>query len=156
MLFLYQLLNVEALHELLLYRFPYRCVPRLPPAKLSALVAGVTSETIDTRRKALARWLAAVTSHPIIQADRMVRFFLTEAGAAATADMGAALRELFRHLPDEFVLSENGPRARELATPGLRATVMAAGARLAAMAEAVGRLATILQKLKVRTHDKGN
>jgi hypothetical protein len=86
----------------------------------------------------------------------MVRFFLTEAGAAATADMGATLRELFRHLPDEFVLSENGPRARELATPGLRATVMAAGARLVAMAEAVGRLAVILQKLKVRTHDKGN
>jgi hypothetical protein len=58
---------LEALHELLLARFPYRCVPRLPPAKLSAMVAGIASETIHTRRKALARWLAAVTSHPVLQ-----------------------------------------------------------------------------------------
>ena len=112
------------------------------------MLAGVDSQTIDTRRKALARWLTAVTSHPAIQADPMLRFFLTETGAA-TADMGAALRELFRHLPDEFVLSEKGPQARDLASPGLRANVLAAGARLDTMAEALGRLAAILQKMKV-------
>ena len=133
-------------------RFPYRCVPRLPPAKLSAMLAGVTSETLDTRRKALARWLTAVTSHPVLRADPMMRFFLTEGGASSLAavDMGAALRELYRHLPDEFVLSETGPRARDLAPPGLRASVLAARARLGAMAEAVAHLAAIFQKMKVR------
>jgi hypothetical protein len=79
----------------------------------------------------------------------MLRFFLTEAGPSASVDLGAALRDLYRHLPDEFVVSEQGGRARELAPPGLRAAVLAAGTRLSAMAEAVGRLAAILQKMKV-------
>jgi sorting nexin-8 len=103
---------LKALHELLLSRFPYRTLPRLPPAKLSAMLAGVDSRTIDTRRKALARWLTAVTSHPVLREDPMLRFFLTETGAAA-ADMGATLRELYRHLPDEFVVSRDGPSARD-------------------------------------------
>ncbi len=84
----------------------------------------------------------------------MLRFFLTEAGpsggSAASVDLGAALRDLYRHLPDEFVVSEQGGKARELAPPGLRAAVLAAGTRLSAMVEAVGRLAAILQKMKVR------
>jgi hypothetical protein len=84
----------------------------------------------------------------------MLRFFLTEAGPSGgggspSVDLGAALRDLYRHLPDEFVVSEQGGRARELAPPGLRAAVLAAGTRLSAMAEAVGRLAAILQKMKV-------
>jgi hypothetical protein len=87
-----------------------------------------------------------------LQADPMLRFFLAEAGpsgGSTSVDLGAALRDLYRHLPDEFVVSEQGGRARELAPPGLRAAVLAAGTRLSAMAEAVGRLAAILQKMKV-------
>ena len=49
-------------------RFPYRLIPKLPPAKLLANVVGVSSDFIDERRKGLVRWLTITTSHPVIKA----------------------------------------------------------------------------------------
>ena len=54
-------------------RFPYRMVPRLPPAKLMANIVGVTSDFIEDRRKSLVRWLTIVTSHPVLREDTMIR-----------------------------------------------------------------------------------
>ena len=65
--------DFQALSELLLFRFPYRMVPRLPPAKLMANIVGVTSDFIDERRKSLVRWLTILTSHPVIREDSMIR-----------------------------------------------------------------------------------
>ena len=87
-------------------RFPYRMIPKLPPAKLLANVVGVSSDFIDERRKGLVRWLTIVTSHPVIKADtgRMIRIFLTD----NRTDQASYLRDQFRHFPDEFVLSNIG------------------------------------------------
>ena len=48
-------------------RFPYRLIPRLPPAKLMANIVGVTSDFIELRRKSLERWLTIITSHPVVR-----------------------------------------------------------------------------------------
>ena len=103
-------------------RFPYRLIPKLPPAKLLANVVGVSSDFIDERRKGLVRWLTIVTSHPVIKADTMIRqehftsfnsvgvkiylirIFLTD----NRTDQAGYLRDQFRHFPDEFVLSNIG------------------------------------------------
>ncbi|XP_023349115.1 sorting nexin-8 [Eurytemora carolleeae] len=131
--------DFQSLYELLLQRFPYRIVPKLPPAKLMAKVAGVDSDTIDQRRKALTRWLSIVTSHPAFSMDLMIKFFLTD----ISNDFANYLKDQFRHLPDEFMLNEDGPRARDVATPGLRASVMAYRTKMSSLLEVLHHLGTL-------------
>ncbi|GLH06083.1 AAEL000956-PA [Gryllus bimaculatus] len=52
-----------ALHELLLGRFPYRLIPKLPPKK----IVGGGSHFIEERRKSLRRWLTLVARHPALE-----------------------------------------------------------------------------------------
>lgn len=66
---------------------------QLPPAKLMAKVAGVDSDTIDQRRKALTRWLSIVTSHPAFSMDLMIKFFLTD----ISNDFANYLKDQFRY-----------------------------------------------------------
>ena len=68
--------SIFTLHILtqLMFRFPYRLTPRLPPAKLMANIVGVSSDFIDDRRKSLIRWLTIITSHPVFREDSMVRW----------------------------------------------------------------------------------
>lgn len=58
-----------ALHELLLSRFPYRLIPRLPPKKITA--AGDAS-FLQTRRRGLHRWLTLICRHPVMSTDHLV------------------------------------------------------------------------------------
>ncbi|PSN58321.1 hypothetical protein C0J52_00167 [Blattella germanica] len=66
-----------ALHELLLGRFPYRLIPKLPPKKM----VGADSQFIEERRKSLRRWLTLVARHPALYSDPLLSFFLTYTGA---------------------------------------------------------------------------
>ncbi|XP_064631538.1 sorting nexin-8-like isoform X2 [Lineus longissimus] len=95
-----------ALHELLLQRFPYRMVPRLPPKKMM----GVSREFIEHRRKALRRYINLIARHPVMTDDRMLKFFLSFSGA----DMQYKIKEHFRGMPDEFMTNENALKAKDL------------------------------------------
>lgn len=96
--------DFQTLQDLLLARFPYRLVPRLPPAKLMANVVSVSSDFIGDRKNALVRWLTIVASHPVVGDDQMVKFFMTD----TMNDHANSLREHFRFFPDEFVMNEMG------------------------------------------------
>ena len=61
-----------ALNDLLLSVYPYRLIPRLPPPKVKALVAGVDSTIVDDRHKALKRWINFLACHPVICQDPMI------------------------------------------------------------------------------------
>lgn len=98
-----------ALHELLLGRFPYRLIPKLPPKK----IVGGGSHFIEERRKSLRRWLTLVARHPALISDPIVNFFLTYSGP----DVQHKIREVFRRIPDEFTTSELAEKAKELVPP---------------------------------------
>ena len=61
-----------ALNDLLLCIYPYRLIPRLPPAKVKAMMVGVDSTIVDDRLKALKRWINFIASHPVISRDPMI------------------------------------------------------------------------------------
>jgi sorting nexin-8 len=65
--------DFTALHELLQARFPNRILPRVPPATLTAFMAGVASDFAEDRRKALKRWITFVVTHPVISKDPIVK-----------------------------------------------------------------------------------
>lgn len=142
--------DFQALQELLLVRFPYRLVPRLPPAKLMANVVSVSSSFIGDRTNALVRWLTIVTSHPVIGSDPMVKFFMTD----TLTDHATSLREQFKNFPDEFIMNEMGAQARELATPGLRSSVTAAQGQLAGLEEVLKRVAVTTERLVARSAEE--
>ncbi|KAF5285783.1 hypothetical protein FQA39_LY04244 [Lamprigera yunnana] len=95
-----------ALYELLLNRFPYRMVPRLPPKKLLVL----DSHFLELRRKALQRWLTLVSRHPTISNDALVSFFLTD----FEPECQYRIRDIFRQIPDEFMTSDLAATAKDL------------------------------------------
>jgi len=143
--------DFQALYELLLYRFPYRLIPKLPPAKLMANVVGVSSDFIDERRKALIRWLTIITSHPIVSEDSMIKFFLTD----NFSDHATSIRDQYRHFPDEFILSDLGPKSRDLATAGLRASVMASKGQIHTLQEVIKRFSQFTEKICKRSQEEG-
>jgi len=138
------------LNELLLYRFPYRMIPRLPPAKLMANIVRATSDFIDDRRKSLVRWLTIVSSHPLLREDGMIRVFLTD----GHADQATWIRDQYRHFPDEFIISNMGNKARDMATPGLRTEVMESKAQMTNLSEILGKLAGVTGRLVTRRGDE--
>ncbi|KAK4874561.1 hypothetical protein RN001_013921 [Aquatica leii] len=95
-----------ALYELLLGRFPYRMVPRLPPKKMLVL----DSHFLESRRRGLQRWLTLVSRHPTICHDALVSFFLTDLGP----DCQYRIRDIFRRAPDEFMSSDLAATAKNL------------------------------------------
>ncbi|CAH1277511.1 sorting nexin-8-like [Branchiostoma lanceolatum] len=95
-----------AFQELLLIRFPYRMVPRLPPKKM----IGADREFIEGRRKSLRRFLNLVARHPSFSEESLLKFFLTFGGA----DMQHVIKVQFRGIPDEFVTSPLAVQAKDL------------------------------------------
>ncbi|XP_072382881.1 sorting nexin-8-like [Diabrotica undecimpunctata] len=97
-----------ALKELLLNRFPYRLVPSLPPKKMVS-----DAHFLETRRRALQRWMTLVSRHPIISQDSIVIFFLTDQGP----DCQHRIKDIFGRIPDEFMTSDVAANAKELLPP---------------------------------------
>lgn len=89
----------EVFYELLVSRFPYRLVPKLPNKKIGGTllskwwskrlrtpIALLLSKAIndavftEQRRQDLRRFLLLILRHPVLGKDECVAFFLTAAG----------------------------------------------------------------------------
>ncbi|XP_022102446.1 sorting nexin-8-like isoform X2 [Acanthaster planci] len=98
--------DFDALYDMLISRYPYRMVPRLPPKKM----LGANREFIEGRRRALLRFLTLVVRHPVFHSSDVIRYFLTFQGT----DMQHRIKEQFRGTPDEYVTSPLALSAKEL------------------------------------------
>ncbi|KAM6971849.1 sorting nexin-8 [Aplochiton taeniatus] len=116
--------DFDLLHELLLERFTYRMVPRLPPKRMLKEEAGVVyrdadllcvpvlnseRESIDCRRRGLERFVALVTQHPVLGRDEMVQIFLCASGA----DVQQKLKQSCKKRGDEFMTNPISGQAKE-------------------------------------------
>ncbi|PVD39364.1 hypothetical protein C0Q70_01994 [Pomacea canaliculata] len=95
-----------ALHELIMTRFPYRILPRLPPKKMM----GANREFIEQRKKCLKRYINILARHPQMHDDKLIKYFLTFTGN----DMQHKIKEQFRGIPDEFMTSNMASKAKDL------------------------------------------
>uniref|UniRef100_A0A8P0NZ64 Sorting nexin 8 n=1 Tax=Canis lupus familiaris TaxID=9615 RepID=A0A8P0NZ64_CANLF len=92
-------------HEMLLHRFPYRMVPALPPKR----VLGADREFIESRRRALRRFINLVARHPPFSEDVALRLFLSFSGP----DVQNKLKESTQCVGDEFMNCKLAPRAKD-------------------------------------------
>lgn len=97
--------DFEVFYELLIARFPYRLVPKLPPKKI-----GMTENFITKRRSALARFLNIISRHPVLRRDPIVLFFLT----IEVHDFHIHMKDKFKNLLDEFVTNPDKNLVSEL------------------------------------------
>lgn len=77
--------------------FLLRLIPSLPPKKIAS-----DAHFLESRRRALHRWLTLVSRHPVISLDPIVKYFLSDQGP----DCQYRIRELFKRVPDEFMTSD--------------------------------------------------
>lgn len=132
-----------ALHELLLLRFPYRLVPRLPPKKMM----GANKEFIEHRRKSLRRFLNLVARHPVLTEDKIVKFFLTFTGS----EMGHKIKDAFRGVPDEFMTNENALKAKDLVPMDTQMQISNSKQHLGVLHNSVTRLKEISERMVARS-----
>lgn len=70
------------LSECLVKRYPFRCLPVLPPKRIAMPLAGKHLNAddlfIERRRRALERYLRMLTRHPMLREDKLVEVFFTE------------------------------------------------------------------------------
>ncbi|UYV75916.1 SNX8 [Cordylochernes scorpioides] len=125
-----------ALHELLLQRFPYRLIPSLPP-KQGVSVVRENASFLETRRKALKRFLTLVARHPIIAEDKILHFFLTYVGPHK-------IREHFKGVQDEFYTHPRAAEARELVPLDTGVQLPLVKERLRQLGAAVGAVRDLL------------
>jgi sorting nexin-8 len=119
-----------ALQELLLNRFPYRVVPRLPPKKIVS-----DAHFLESRRRGLHRWLTLVCRHPTICQDALVAFFLTDHGP----DIQHRIRDIFRRAPDEFMTSDLAATAKNL-LPADHGEIASSREQIRSLVQVVGKL----------------
>ncbi|XP_051877238.1 sorting nexin-8a isoform X4 [Pristis pectinata] len=101
-------------HEVLLQRFPYRMVPALPPKRMLR----ADREFIESRRRALKRFVNLVARHPFFSKDDILQIFLCFSGP----DVQNKIRESLRGVGDEFLTCGIAPTAKvELLPPDIQA-----------------------------------
>ncbi|SPO20166.1 related to Sorting nexin MVP1 [Ustilago trichophora] len=70
------------LQECLVKRYPFRCLPVLPPKRIAMPIAGrhlsADDLFIERRRRGLERFLRMLTCHPVLREDKLVEVFFTE------------------------------------------------------------------------------
>lgn len=81
----------------------FRLIPSLPPKKITS-----DAHFLESRRRALQRWLTLVSRHPVISQDPILQFFLTDQGP----DCQYRIRELYKRVPDEFMTSDIAATAK--------------------------------------------
>lgn len=98
--------DFEAYYELLLARYPYRLVPRLPPKKISQ-----SGAFIEQRRRALKRFLILIVRHPVLSRDDITKcFFTTTSGQ----DIGTRMKDKFKNNKDEYWFNDMAMKAGEM------------------------------------------
>ncbi|XP_043469472.1 sorting nexin-8-like [Leptopilina heterotoma] len=133
-----------SLHELLLTRFPYRLIPKLPPKK----IVGADSQFLEERRRSLLRFLTLIARHPVVNKDPIVQFFFTYTGE----ETQHKIREVFRRVPDEFATSELSSRAKELVPPEALTEFANSRDQIRVILLGISRLKTIADCLAIRSH----
>ncbi|KXJ27091.1 Sorting nexin-8 [Exaiptasia diaphana] len=132
-----------AFHDVLLQRFPYRLVPKLPPKKLM----GASKEFIEARRKALKRFLTLVARHPVLCEDKIVIFFFTIKGS----DIGQKMKDQFKSYPDEFVTSPLSSGIRELVPMDVQASFSASKDQIRCIHNSVDKMKDVADRQTART-----
>nr|CAB3266468.1 sorting nexin-8 [Phallusia mammillata] len=136
-----------AFHELLQQVFPYRMIPKLPPKKV---LMTTDRDFIESRRKALRRFLQIIARHPAMHDSPALRFFLSYNGH----EVSHKVKEQFRGSPDEFLLSPLSSQSKELVPPDTQT-------EFAASKEQIKQVTTHVQKLRdmatrIAERSKGN
>jgi len=71
------------LADIIVKRYPFRCLPSLPPKRVTVPLPGPHLSTdsvfLEQRRKGLQRYVRALFCHPVLSTDDLVITFLTEA-----------------------------------------------------------------------------
>ncbi|XP_075035648.1 sorting nexin-8 [Mixophyes fleayi] len=91
--------------EMLLQKYPYRMVPALPPKRM----LGADREFIESRRRALKRFINLVSRHPSFWDDVLVNIFLSYNGQ----DIQNKMRESIRGVGDEYITSNLAAQAKD-------------------------------------------
>ncbi|XP_068002766.1 sorting nexin-8 isoform X1 [Melanerpes formicivorus] len=100
-------------HEMLLQKFPYRMVPALPPKRM----LGADREFIESRRRALKRFINLVARHPPFSEDVLLKLFLSFSGS----DVQNKLRELVQGVGDEFMTCRLATQAKDFLPADIQA-----------------------------------
>ncbi|XP_072453816.1 sorting nexin-8 isoform X2 [Notamacropus eugenii] len=100
-------------HEMLLQKFPYRMVPALPPKRM----LGADREFIETRRRALKRFINLVARHPPFSDDVVLKLFLSFSGS----DVQHKLKESVQCVGDEFMICKLATRAKDFLPADIQA-----------------------------------
>lgn len=100
-------------HEILLQKFPYRMVPALPPKRM----LGADREFIETRRRALKRFINLVARHPPFSEDVVLKLFLSFSGS----DIQNKLKESVQCVGDEFMICKLATRAKDFLPADIQA-----------------------------------
>ncbi|XP_033023100.1 sorting nexin-8 [Lacerta agilis] len=123
-------------HEMLLQKFPYRMVPALPPKRM----IGADREFIETRRRALKRFINLVARHPPFSEDVLLKLFLSFSGS----DVQNKLRELVQGVGDEFMTCKLATQAKDFLPPDIQV-------QFAASRELIRNIYNSFYKLRDRT-----
>jgi len=129
-------------HELLMSRFPYRLVPKLPPKKI-----GASKEFIEARRRALKRFLVLVVRHPIMCSDPIVTYFMTFKGS----DAGHKIKEHFKGAPDEFMTNPLSSKSKELVPGDTQGCLSSSRQQIHTIHQSVQRMKEITDRTAMRT-----
>ncbi|XP_047143517.1 sorting nexin-8 isoform X1 [Hydra vulgaris] len=97
--------DFSSFYDVLLMRYPYRIIPKLPPKKI-----GANKEFIEGRRRALKRFLTIIMKHPAMREDNIISYFLSYTGS----DVGSKLKEQFKGVPDEFITNPLSSKAKDM------------------------------------------
>jgi len=133
-----------ALYELLLSRFPYRLIPKLPPKK----IVGGDSEFLEDRRQGLERWLTFIARHPVISKDAIIHYFLTQ----SIQDIYTKMKEVFRSVPDEFGTSELSSKAKELVPPDNHNEFSSSREQIRAISQGISKIKMIADQIAMRSN----
>ncbi|KAK3089854.1 hypothetical protein FSP39_007091 [Pinctada imbricata] len=131
-----------AFQELLMMRFPYRLIPRLPPKKMM----GANREFIEGRRKSLRRFLNLIARHPQMYDDKLVKFFFTFTGS----DVQHKIRESFRGIPDEFMTSNLASTAKDLVPMDTQTQLSNSKEHIRILYNSVCKLKDIIERMVMR------
>ncbi|EGI67917.1 Sorting nexin-8 [Acromyrmex echinatior] len=134
-----------SLYDLLLARFLYRLIPKLPPKK----IVGADSQFLEERRRSLLRFLTLIARHPVVSEDPIVQFFFTYTGD----ETQHKIRDVFRRVPDEFATSELSSRAKELMPPETLTEFANSRDQIRLILLGISRLKHIADSLAIRSHN---
>ncbi|XP_065065788.1 sorting nexin-8-like [Rhopilema esculentum] len=133
-------------HELLMSRFLYRLIPKLPPKKI-----GASKEFIEARRRALKRFMMLVVRHPVMSNDPIVTYFMTFKGS----DVGHKIKEHFKGAPDEFLTNSLASQAKELVPADTQVCLSSSRQQIQNIHVSVHKMKEMMDRLSLRSLGMG-